>query len=325
MRRIPLFSGVALLGLTLLTSCSRHDSILNPTLESDRASSSEARSSAAVGPLAHTTMIHALTENGFLVTFSATDPGTILSRVRISGLDEPSTKLLGIDFRPATGQLYGLASSSRLYTIDTSTGVATAVGPVFTTALSGSAFGFDFNPAVDRIRIVSNAGQNLRAHPVTGAVVAVDGALAYAAGDAHAGGQPEAVGAAYTNPDNDPATATALYDIDAVRDLLVTQTPPNSGTLNSVGGLGIDIEELLGFDITLAGGTNVGYLAVKATGSDVDAEEIVQAGQGRSGNDALDSANQLLRIDLGTGVSTALGRIGGGGPVIGLAVPVPQP
>jgi hypothetical protein len=33
-------------------------------------------------------------------------------------------------------------------------------------------FPIDFNPVVDRIRIMSDAGQNLRVHPDTGAVVA---------------------------------------------------------------------------------------------------------------------------------------------------------
>ena len=49
--------------------------------------------------------------------------------------------------------------------------------PAFTPALSGTAFGFDFNPTVDRIRVVSDTGQNLRLNPDTGAVAAVDGAL----------------------------------------------------------------------------------------------------------------------------------------------------
>ena len=98
------------------------------------------------------------------------------------------------------------------------TGAATALGTApFSPALSGSAFGFDFNPTVDRIRIVSDTGQNLRAHPDTGAVVAVDGSLRYAITDVAAGHDPDVVGAAYTNPDIDPATGTTLFDLDASR------------------------------------------------------------------------------------------------------------
>lgn len=321
MARPLVLARVAAVGLLLLASgCSRMLDVTQPVDTSRTGAGSSA--GAGLAPLAHTTMIHAITTAGQLVTFSAADPGVILSSLRVTGL-EPSARLLGIDFRPATGQLYGLGSNSQLYTIDTATGVATAVGTAFTPALSGSSFGFDFNPTVDRIRIISDAGQNLRAHPVTGAVVAVDGALAYLGTDARAGQQPSAVGAAYTNPDNDPNTGTILYDLDAAADLLVTQVPPNSGSLNSVGGLGVDIESFSGFDITLAGGSNVAYLAIKTRGGDDDAEEIMQDTRGRSNNDRLSSANRLLRIDLATGAATDLGRIGGAAPVIGLAVPTP--
>ena len=117
--------------------------------------------------------------------------------------------------------------------------MATALGAgPFTPSLSGSAFGFDFNPTVDRIRIVSDTGQNLRANPDTGAVVSVDGSLRYAPTDVAAGRDPDVVGAAYTNPDNDPATGTTLFDLDAGPDALVVQAPPNDGVAGmSLGGL----------------------------------------------------------------------------------------
>ena len=44
----------------------------------------------------------------------------------------------------------------------------------FAPLLDGTEFGVDFNPQVDRLRVVSNSGQNLRLHPDTGAVAAVD-------------------------------------------------------------------------------------------------------------------------------------------------------
>src|SRR5262245_31375538 len=112
--------------------------------------------------------------------------------------------MLAIDFRPATGQLFGLGSTSRLYTINSTTGVATVVntaimpGP-FNPPLSGSDFGTDFNPTVDRFRVVTDADQNLRLSPVTGAVVGVDTALSYASGDLNFGANPNVVGSAYTN------------------------------------------------------------------------------------------------------------------------------
>ena len=252
--------------------------------------------------------VYALTVSGLLVQFNADSPCTILSELRVSGLLEGET-LLGIDFRPATGQLYGLGSSSQLYVIDPATAVATPVGTApFTPALQGSSFGFDFNPTVDRIRVVSDTGQNLRLNPVTGAVAAVDIPLAYATGDQNAGAQPLVAGAAYTNPDNNPATGTTLYDIDAALDILTIQNPPNNGTLNTVGPLGVNTNVLVGFDITLSGGTNVAYAALKVGGKSKEKGK-------KCGN------SNLVRIDLSTGAATNLGPIGTQQPIIGLAVP----
>lgn len=173
----------------------------------------------------------------------------------ITGLQAGET-ILGIDMRPATGQLYALGSSSRLYTINMSSGAATAVGGQFATMLNGNAFGFDFNPTVDRIRVVSNTGQNLRLDPNTGAVAVVDGALNP--------GMPAVTAAAYTN--NFPgATTTVLYDIDVMADRLYIQNPPNNGTLVDVGALGINVEANNGFDI--GGTSNKAYALLRVGGS----------------------------------------------------------
>jgi hypothetical protein len=138
----------------------------------------------------------------------------------ITGL-QPNERILGIDFRPATGELYGLGSSSRLYVIDTFSAEATQVGSPFAVALSGTSFGFDFNPTVDRIRVVSNTEQNFRLNPNTGAIVdsdlvapglQLDGNLKYANG-----ANPNVAGSAYTNSDNDPTTGTVLYNIDTIQ------------------------------------------------------------------------------------------------------------
>ncbi len=174
---------------------------------------------------------------------------------------------------------------------------------------SRSAFGFDFNPVVDRIRIVSNTGQNLRVHPETGVVI-VDGRLAYASGDANFGVPPTVAGAAYTNPDRDIATGTTLYDIDVDLHVLATQNPANSGTLQTVGALGVRTNDLLGFDIASVNMLNVGYAAMKLGGG----------GRGREcGN------STLVQIDLATGLVTELGGIGTAQPITGIAVFIPPP
>ncbi len=184
-----------------------------------------------------------------LISFNATSASTVLSRVAISNLNT-GERIVGIDFRPANNLLYGLGSSSQLYIIDTQTGSASRVGPPLSTALSGTEFGFDFNPTVDRIRVVSDSGQNLRLHPDTGAVVAVDLPLSYALGDQNAGRQPRVVGAAYLNPDNNPATGTTLFVIDAGLELGAIQDPPNAGILNTFMPFGADAGDVLGFDIS---------------------------------------------------------------------------
>lgn len=84
--------------------------------------------------------------------------------------------LLAIDYRPLTGELYGLGSTSRGYRI-APTGQATAVGPSFAIAPSGTAFGVDFNPVADRLRIVRNNEQNMRWDSTSGAIVGNDAAL----------------------------------------------------------------------------------------------------------------------------------------------------
>ena len=248
--------------------------------------------------------IYALTTSDRIISFSSGNACSITSEVAVSGLGSGET-LLGIDVRPATGQLYGLGSSSRLYTIDPTTGAATALGTgAFTPALSGDAFGFDFNPVVDRIRIVSNTGQNLRAHPVTGVVAAIDLALAYAATDINAGETPSVVGAAYTNPDNDPATGTLLYDIDRRLGILTTQNPPNDGKLNTVGPIGLKFNDLAGFDIAPSG---IAYAVFKVTGKDQPKHSC--------GN------SDLYSINLQSGAATRIGSVGTSAPLRGIATP----
>lgn len=70
--------------------------------------------------------------------------------------------MVGIDYRPKTGDLYGVGSNSAVYRINPQTGIAIAENvdamgnPVpFTPGLNGSNFGIDFNPAPDAVRIVS--------------------------------------------------------------------------------------------------------------------------------------------------------------------------
>src|SRR5262249_44066343 len=161
--------------------------------------------------------------------FSTATPGTITARVPIAGLID-GDPIVGIDFRPATGQLYALGRGSRLYTIDPGTGVATQVGSDGAFNLgAGQSFSFDFNPVVDRIRVTSDSELNLRLNPNDGTLVdgdpdtpgiQPDANLAFAAGDPNTGQNPDAGGAAYTN-NFAGATTTTLFDIDTFTNSLV--------------------------------------------------------------------------------------------------------
>lgn len=172
-------------------------------------------------------------------------PGTASALRSITGL-QVGEGVVGIDYRPANGVLYGLTNNNRLYTIDAGTGVATLASTLTGATLSGIQFDIAFNPTVDRLRVVSDEGQNLRINVDTGAVT-VDPTLAYASGDPNAGRTPFVAAAAYTNQFAGAGTTT-LYDLDrAVNGVLDTQNPPNDGMLNTVGLL--NVSNLVSFDI----------------------------------------------------------------------------
>src|SRR3981189_347401 len=68
--------------------------------------------------------ILALTDPNQLLRLDSAHASTILATTAVTGLQTDET-LRGIDVRPATGELYGLGSTGRLYVIDTNTGAAT--------------------------------------------------------------------------------------------------------------------------------------------------------------------------------------------------------
>lgn len=228
--------------------------------------------------------------NNKLIAFNTSSPKHIISSQVIIGLQAPGEMVLGLTIRPLNGVMYVLGSSSRIYTLDPENATVAVIGAglPFNPLLQGTEFGFDFNPTVDRIRIVSNVGQNLRANPDTGAVAFTDTPLSYAPNDVNAGKIPRVSAAAYTNSFV-PPTTTVLYDIDPVNNVLATQNPPNNGTLNTVGSLfskKVKINPLyVGFDIQPP--QNMAYLSL-----------------------VVDDASELYTVDLATGAATRIGVIG---------------
>jgi hypothetical protein len=227
-------------------------------------------------------MLYATTDQNLLLQFNERSPDRLRDVQVISGLPGGVT-LRGIDFRPATGDLYGVGSDSVVYRVNPQTGIAVAEGPAFTPALRGTSFGVDFNPTVDKIRVVSDGAQNLRLNVDEGTVLSADKDLNP--------GTPQVVAAGYTNSSftaTKPA-ATQLFVVDAARDQLLLQNPPNDGTLTMPKRLGVDVGPQTGFDI--AGADNTGYLATSTPRS---------------------RGSNLYRVDVTTGKTRQLGRIGGG-------------
>jgi Domain of unknown function (DUF4394) len=228
-------------------------------------------------------ILYATTSQNTLIKFRADRPERLRDIVSISGLPAGVT-LSGIDFRPATGDLYGVGSDSVVYRVNPRTGIAVAEGPAFSPALRGRWFGVDFNPVVDKIRVVSDAAQNLRLNVDEGTVLSADTDLNPA--------PTRVVGAAYLNSSfsaTRPA-ATTLFVVDSATDMIYQQNPPNNGTLTMGKRLPFDLQDQAGFDI--AGADNVGYVATRSRGS-------------RGG--AI-----LYRVDPLTGKSRVAGKIGGG-------------
>src|SRR5215204_1887735 len=114
--------------------------------------------------------------NGSTISrFDSAALGTVVT-VPYSGLQAGET-IFGLDIRPANGLIYGIGSTSRLYTINPLTGQAVQVGSAGAFTINGTSFGMDFNPAADRLRLVSNTEQNLRLNPNDGTLTATDTAL----------------------------------------------------------------------------------------------------------------------------------------------------
>jgi hypothetical protein len=243
-------------------------------------------------------VVFATDTEGNLLTFDTRSPRHVRSKT-ITGLPT-GVVLSGIDFRPATGDLYALGSDKVVYRVNVKTAIAVAEGPAFETApaaLNSRNIGFDFNPTVDKIRVTSDADDNLRLNPDEGTLLAKDTSLTPA--------DVTVVGSAYTNSSFTAfatrPTVTELYALDIApsKDRLWIQRPANNGTLIMPVSLGFDLGPNAGFDIVGSDSVgNIGYVAGTQVGR---------------------SSAELWRVDLATGQTRSLGRIGKGVTITGLA------
>ena len=264
---------------------------------------------------------------GQLLRFNTASPGTT-TPVAITGVT-PGELLVGIDFRPQTGQLYALgvnasANIGTLYLVDPQTGTATAVGAAGSIAFvdgsgtlidlpTANAYGMDFNPTVDRIRITTDTGLNFRINPNNGAPVDGDTAVPGVNPDGSISGGSTGVSAnAYTNSYGQlTGGVTTLYTLDSVSNSLFIQNPPNTGTQTAqvavkLGGSTLDFTSVNGFDIPA--GVTVSTANSPATGF------------GFAGL-TVGGVSSLYMINLVSGEATNLGAFGTGATqMVGLAL-----
>jgi hypothetical protein len=269
--------------------------------------------------------MYALADNGLeLLVFSSQSPGTVTARA-LSGIPT-GERMKGIDFRPNTGQLYGvaidtLADTGTLYRIEPGTGVVEAIDPD-AIALSdgagvardlppdGFGYGFDFDPVTDQIRITIGNLLNFRIDPNSGAPVDTNpNVMGFQADSDTNPATARASGLAYTNGLDIGANISTLYALNTIDDQICVLAPANSGSLAgchtlTLAGSTLDVPELAGFDITPD---------VRAAASDTVASGIGFVV-------ARNPTTHLYEIDLVTGAVTDRGQVGDGSlSVTGLA------
>jgi hypothetical protein len=265
---------------------------------------------AVVAPAASAVPLVAVAPPNNLVFFDSAAPaatGTVL--VAQLGINQ---SIRGLDARPQTGELHAVAATTLSsanslafsYVIPRDRAQAVFAGQT-SAAIAGWAdfpAGFDFNPVVDRARLVNANDENARINPFSGDLAANDTDITPAATTA-------LIGAAYDR-NVDGATATTLFAIDRTGSELVrvggvNGTPSaNGGVATSIGPLGVALEPAndAGFDIAPDG---TAFAALTADS---------------------DNLTRLYTINLATGAASPIGLIGvGTTQVRALAVVPPLP
>ncbi|RYD37108.1 MAG: DUF4394 domain-containing protein, partial [Verrucomicrobiaceae bacterium] len=226
--------------------------------------------------------IYGLAAGGQLVSFDTANPSVF------NNIGSATTGgIVSIDFRGSNNQLYGMASSGATSTINTSTGALSTVFSSTSHTVSGGVSSFDFNPVADRMRVVGAGTNNYRIVP-DGIPGMTPGTVAMGAtggdGTFMTPASVTLLDVAYLNPfNNTPTGSTILYSVGS-DGILYTHPGAGGPTFNmvsAVGSLGISIGSDIGFDID---STGTGWLV---------------------------SGSSLYTVDLGTGLATSAGPLGG--------------
>jgi len=263
--------------------------------------------------VANATDIVGVTVQNNIVTFNQATPGTLISNVAVTGLN-PGEQLLEIDMRPATGEIFGITSDSRVTRIDPLTGIATPFGASFAPGLASSAgtdirYSIDFNPTVDRIRVVGTNTDNRRLNPNTGGSVSPSDTLLTIGASTNT---PFIASTAYSNSLAGVLPGSTRQFVIDSRSALLGEVGSlgggnpsfNGGVITFIGNLGFSFGALssnLGFDIF--GPTGEAFVSVQSSSGGV---------------------SSFGTVDLGTGAFTAFGNVGGGVGLRSLtAIPTP--
>ena len=189
-------------------------------------------------------------------TASTTTPNTLAL--------EPGEVIQDIDYRNSEGVLYALTTLSGkgyIIRIDPSSGVILRVSTLVTEgtttqiALSDTSYTIDFNPEVDRLRVIGSNGSNLRVDVSTGDTLT----------DTNIQSGNTITGAAYEDSFSSAGRGTQLFTLDSSMDRVNLQSPPNDGTqsnLKSLLGNTTDVESINGYDINPGNNTGLALLTV---------------------------------------------------------------
>lgn len=208
-------------------------------------------------------------------TFTGAAPGQLVrfptdlpiagAVVGAAALGSPPETPLGLDVRPATGELVAVTDAGRVHRVDRRSGAAAKIGGNLPTGLAVADAGVEVDPVADVIRVTDATGRNLRINPFSSPFWSlVDGLLAFAPGDLLAGATPAVVASAATNA-RPAAVSTTIYDVDHVRDVVLRRSPPNAGALTTLDALDVDVPERTAFDLEPSG--DDGYLLTSAGGT----------------------------------------------------------
>ena len=216
-------------------------------------------------------------QDGKSLVWIDTDKMKVAGSVTLAG----GASLVGIDVRPADGKLYGVTPDGAIVTVDAKSGKWEKKSQITEKLPAGATFSVDFNPAADRLRVLTSTGTSLRINVEDGKTI-VDGSLKYAEADANKGKTPRVTAGAYSNSFAG-TKETNLYDFDTGNKAYVRQAPPNDGVLNTLSKLNITAP--IAFDILSDGkGGNTGWVLAGGT---------------------------LYSLDIATGATKAMGKVAG--------------